>query len=75
MKKETVQKLKTIIESIVDKKLNESFGPLRDIEDLVKILGYNNTTSFFDDNPGAFEAVVTWASRRKEFQTMLDDYL
>jgi hypothetical protein len=72
---ETGPQVNESISRTPNKRLNESAGPLRDIEDLVEILGYNNTTSFFDDNPGAFEAVVTWASRIKEFQSMLDDYL
>jgi hypothetical protein len=55
-------------------KLRENMDRIHTIDDLAEILGYRDSDEFFGDNPGAVEAVITWATGMRVFRSKLDKY-
>ena len=55
------------------KKIREGFYGSSDIEDVTYALGYSNPYEFFEDNPGAIDALMDWIENIPEFRDMLKD--
>lgn len=55
------------------KGLNEGYYGSSDIDNIVSTLGYDDIDSFFNDNPGAVDAIIQWAETVPDFKRMLRD--
>jgi hypothetical protein len=55
------------------KLMGEAFLLDSDIEDIVNALGYSDVYHFFEDNPGAADAIMDWVESIPEFSKMLRD--
>jgi len=55
------------------KKVKEGFYGSSDIEDVTYALGYSDPYKFFEDNPGAIDALMDWIENIPEFRDMLKD--
>ena len=53
--------------------LREGFYGSSDIEDVTNALGYSDPYEFFQDNPGAINALMDWVESVPEFRDMLQD--
>ena len=53
--------------------LEEGFYGSSDIEDVTNALGYSDPYEFFQDNPGAINALMDWVESVPEFRDMLKD--
>ena len=53
--------------------ITEAFLLDSDIEDIVNALGYSDVYHFFEDNPGAADAIMDWVESIPEFSKMLRD--
>jgi len=53
--------------------LEEGFYGSSDIEDVTNALGYSDVYEFFQDNPGAIDAIMGWVEMVPEFRDMLKD--
>jgi len=53
--------------------LEEGFYGSSDIEDVTNALGYSDVYEFFQDNPGAINALMDWVESVPEFNEMLQD--
>ncbi|MDB4344553.1 hypothetical protein OAA18_00545 [bacterium] len=53
--------------------LEEGFYGSSDIEDVTNALGYSDVYEFFQDNPGAVDALMDWVESIPEFGKMLRD--
>ena len=55
------------------KLMGEAFLLDTEIEDIADALGYDSLTHFFEDNPGAVDAVMDWVQSVPEFGKVLRD--
>jgi hypothetical protein len=55
------------------KLMGEAFLLDSDIEDVTNALGYSDVYEFFEDNPGAVDALMDWVESIPEFGKMLRD--
>ena len=55
------------------KKIREGFYGSSDIEDVTYALGYSDPYEFFQDNPGAIDAVISWVESIPEYRDRLKD--
>ena len=53
--------------------VKEGFYGSSDIEDVTNALGYSDPYEFFQDNPGAIDALMSWVEMVPEFRDMLKD--
>ena len=53
--------------------VKEGFYGSSDIEDVTNALGYSDPYEFFQDNPGAIDALMSWVESVPEFRDMLKD--
>ncbi len=53
--------------------LKEGFYGPGSVESVANALGYSDVYEFFEDNPGAVDAVLDWAEMVPEFNEMLQD--
>ena len=53
--------------------LNEGYYGSSDIDNIASTLGYDDIDSFFNDNPGAVDAIMQWAETVPDFGRMLQD--
>ena len=53
--------------------LNEGSYGSSDIDNIASTLGYDDIDSFFNDNPGAVDAIMQWAETVPDFGRMLQD--
>ena len=53
--------------------VKEGFYGSSDIEDVTNALGYSDPYEFFQDNPGAINALMDWVESVPEFRDMLKD--
>jgi hypothetical protein len=57
----------------LDADLNEGYYGSSDIDNIASTLGYDDIDSFFNDNPGAVDAIMQWAETVPDFGRMLQD--
>ena len=53
--------------------VKEGFYGSSDIEDVTNALGYSDPYEFFQDNPGAIDAVISWVESIPEYRDRLKD--
>ena len=53
--------------------VNEGYYGSSDIDNIASTLGYDDIDSFFNDNPGAVDAIMQWAETVPDFERMLQD--
>ena len=53
--------------------VNEGYGVSNDIDNIASTLGYDDIDSFFNDNPGAVDAIIRWVETVPDFVQMLQD--
>ena len=53
--------------------LTEGYYGSSDIDNIASTLGYDDIDSFFNDNPGAVDAIMQWAETVPDFERMLQD--
>ena len=53
--------------------VNEGYYGSSDIDNIVSTIGYDDIDSFFNDNPGAVDAIIQWAETVPDFERMLQD--
>lgn len=53
--------------------VNEGYYGSSDIDNIASTLGYDDIDSFFNDNPGAVDAIMQWAETVPDFGRMLQD--
>ena len=53
--------------------MKEGFYGSSDIEEVTYALGYSDPYEFFQDNPGAIDALMSWVRSVPEFRSMLKD--
>jgi hypothetical protein len=68
-----LNKLDQAIAMLSEDNLSEGFYGSSDIEDVTNALGYSDVYEFFQDNPGAIDAVMDWVESIPEFGKMLRD--
>ena len=64
---------KGIISKKAKGEVKEGFYGSSDIEDVTYALGYSDPYEFFQDNPGAIDALMSWVRSVPEFRSMLKD--
>ena len=64
---------KGIISKKAKGEVKEGFYGSSDIEDVTYALGYSDPYEFFQDNPGAIDALMSWVESVPEFRDMLKD--
>jgi hypothetical protein len=68
-----LNKLDQAIAMLSEDNLSEGFYGSSDIEDVTNALGYSYVYEFFQDNPGAIDAIMGWVEMVPEFRDMLKD--
>ena len=53
--------------------LTEGYYGSSDIDTIASTLGYDDIDNFFNDNPGAVDAIMQWAETVPDFERMLQD--
>jgi hypothetical protein len=68
-----LNKLDKAIAMLSEDNLNEGFYGPGGVESITNALGYSDPYEFFEDNPGAVDALLNWAENVPEFNEMLQD--
>jgi hypothetical protein len=68
-----LNKLDKAIAMLSEDNLNEGFYGPGGVESITNALGYSDPYEFFEDNPGAVDALLDWAENVPEFNEMLQD--
>jgi len=66
-------KIDSMLAHISESEVNEAFLLDTEIEDIASALGYDDLSHFFEDNPGAVDAVMDWVQGVPEFSKVLRD--
>jgi hypothetical protein len=68
-----LNKLDQAIAMLSEDNLSEGFYGPGGVESITNALGYSDPYEFFEDNPGAVDALLDWAENVPEFNEMLQD--